>query len=91
METISLVRVHTKEVGTRRYAGITVVLADLHLSCDWMNARQPRLAKRLADSHGAPFQVEPELQARVDRDLNRAGASGTAPLVPALAGDAGEP
>lgn len=69
MERASLVRVHTKEVGSRRYDAITVVVADLHLSCDWVNTRQLRLAKRLADSHGADFQVAPELQGRVDREL----------------------
>lgn len=72
MERASLVRVHTKEVGTRRYDAITVVVADLHLSCDWVNARQLRLAKRLADNHGADFQVAPELQARVQRELGAA-------------------
>ena len=73
MERASLVRVHTKETGMRSYDAITVVVADLHLSCNWVNARQLRLAKRLAESHGAQFQVAPELQGRVDRELGGAG------------------
>jgi hypothetical protein len=75
MEQATLVRVHTKEVGARRFNAITVVLADLHLSCDWTNPRQLRLAKRLADSHGAVFQVDPALQERVDGELHRPSAA----------------
>jgi hypothetical protein len=75
MEQATLVRVHTKEVGTRRFNAITVVLADLHLTCDWTNRRQLRLAKRLAESHGALFQVDPVLRERVDAELQRPSAA----------------
>lgn len=76
MEQVKLVRVHRKQTGGREYDAITVVLGDLHLSCDAVNARQIRLAKHLADSHAAAFMVDPLLQAQVDRALQADGAHG---------------
>jgi hypothetical protein len=88
MEQVKAVRVQRTQTGTREYNAITVVLADLHLSCDVVNARQLRLAKHLADSHGAAFMVDPLLQAQVYQALQADGAHGARAQVSAgAAGD----
>ena len=88
MEQVKAVRVQRTQTGTREYNAITVVLADLHLSCDVVNARQLRLAKHLAASHGAAFMVDPLLQAQVDRALQTDCAPGTdAQVTAGAAGD----
>ena len=47
------VKVQRVATTAREYDAITVVIGDLHLRCDAVDARTIRLAKRLADEHGA--------------------------------------
>jgi hypothetical protein len=65
MERVLKVRIHRAANTARTYDAITVYVADLQLSCDLVNDRQIRLARRLATSHGAALQVAPELEERV--------------------------
>ncbi len=69
VEIVRAVRVGRLTTTLRSYDAITVVLGDLHLHCDATDDRKLRLAKRLADSHGAPFIVTQELQGRVTAAL----------------------
>jgi len=47
------------------YDAIKVVIGDLHMSCDAIDDRSIRLAKRLADSHGATFFYDDATAERV--------------------------
>ena len=61
MEQIKRVKVCMRSTTTRTYPAITVVIGDLHLSCDVRGSRDIRLAKRLADESGAPYSCEREV------------------------------
>jgi len=61
MEQIKSVLIHTASTTTREYDAIRFVIADLHLSCDLVSDRQIRIAKKLAEQHGATFTVSGEI------------------------------
>ena len=64
------VRVHRAATSAREYDAITVCIGDLHLSCDAVNDRAIRLAKRLADAHEAAFVYDDATAARVHAALS---------------------
>lgn len=64
------VRIHRGDQPGDTYPRLTVVIADLHLHASVVTDRQIRLAKLLAQDHGADFIVHPDLQARVDEALS---------------------
>lgn len=63
-ETARRVKVHRVCAGGREYDAISVVIGDLHLSCDVRCGRDIRLAKRLAADHGAAYWCDPEIEDR---------------------------
>lgn len=58
---ITSVKVHLRATTSREYFAITVVIGDLHLSCDVTCSRDIKLAKRLAEENGAPYSCDPEV------------------------------
>ncbi len=63
------VKVHRVETAVRKYDAVTVVIGDLHLRCDAVDARTIRLARRLADEHGASFMFDDATAHRVREAL----------------------
>ena len=59
------VKVHRVATSSREYDAITVVIGDLHLRCDAVDDRIIRLARKLADAHGAVFMCDDENADRV--------------------------
>ena len=59
------VKVQRVATVAREYDAITVVIGDLHLRCDAVDARTIRQAKRLADEHGAAFMYDDATADRV--------------------------
>lgn len=59
------VKVQRVTTTAREYDAITVSIGDLHLRCDATDSRTIRLARRLADSHGATFLYDDATAARV--------------------------
>lgn len=59
------VKVQRVATAAREYDAITVVIGDLHLRCDAVDARSIRLARRLADEHGATFMFDEATASRV--------------------------
>lgn len=62
---ITLVKVNRRSTTVREYDAITVVIGDLHLSCDVSGSRDIRLAKRLADEAGCPYSCDPAVWERL--------------------------
>jgi hypothetical protein len=62
---VTSVKVHRRATTTREYDAITVVIGDLHLSCDVRGSRDIRMAKRLADEAGCPYSCEPAVWERM--------------------------
>ena len=63
------IHIHRAESRHTEYDEMTVVIADLYLYATISDDRQIRLAKRLADEHGAAFVVSEPLKARVKQAL----------------------
>lgn len=63
------VRIHRRQVGEREYDAITVLIADLNLSCDLVCDRQIRLAHELAIQHQATFMYDDANAERVKTAL----------------------
>ena len=59
------VKVQRVATAAREYDAITVVIGDLHLRCDAHDDRSIRLARRLADDHGATFMYDDATADRV--------------------------
>lgn len=59
------VKIQRRATTAREYDAVTVIIGDLHLSCDLTNDREIRLAKKLADDHQAAFMFDDENSARV--------------------------
>lgn len=55
---VTNVRIRRRQVGNREFDSITISLCDLHLSCDLMDDRQIKNARKLADEHGAWFEYD---------------------------------
>lgn len=51
--------------ANRAYDSIRITLAGMHYACDFVADRDVRLAKHLAESHGAEFIVDPRVADRV--------------------------
>lgn len=64
------VKVQRVATAAREYDAITVVIGDLHLRCDAHDDRSIRLARRLADDHGAAFMYDNATAERVRDALN---------------------
>ena len=64
------VTVQRVATSAREYDAVTVVIGDLHLRCDAVDDRTIRLARRLADEHGATFMYD---EATADRVRNALG------------------
>lgn len=66
-----VVQVKIQRVATaaREYDAITVLMGDLHLRCDAVDARSIRLARRIADDHGAAFLFDDATAPRVREAL----------------------
>ena len=66
------IQVTIKRVQTtaREYDAITVVIGGLHLRCDAVDDRTIRLARILADAHGASFTCDEATVARVESALS---------------------
>ena len=71
------VRVERRVTAVREYDAITVVIGDLHLSCDLMCDRQIKLAKKLADDHQAAFLFDDANAERVRAALGMTGMDNT--------------
>lgn len=65
MDTAKAVSIRREQSARGYYDCINVVIGDLHLRCDVNCDRDIRMAKRLADDHGATFAYAPELAQRV--------------------------
>lgn len=63
------VKVHRVATASREYDAITVCIGDLHLRCDAVDDRSIRLARRLADAHGAYFMYDDATALRVQAAL----------------------
>jgi hypothetical protein len=73
------VRIHGVQTSVHTYDAITVVIADLHLHADLVSDQQIGLAKSLAESHGASFEVSEDLKLRVEVALRQStGKAGPA-------------
>ena len=59
------VKVHRVATSAREYDAVTVVIGDLHLRCDAVDDRTIRLARRLAEDHGAAFMYDAATADRV--------------------------
>ncbi len=59
------VKVQRVATTAREYDAITVVIGDLHLRCDAVDDRAIRLARNLADAHGATFMYDDATAPRV--------------------------
>lgn len=68
-EPVTAIRIHRKQVGERTFDAITVILSDLHLSCDAVNDRHIRCAACLATASGVALHVSSELKERVGQAL----------------------
>ena len=66
------VKVQRVATAAREYDAITVVIGDLHLRCDAIDARSIRLARNLADDHGATFMFDEATAPRVREALGLA-------------------
>ena len=64
MMQVTRVLVHSVATTSREYDAISVVIGDLHLRCDVRGARDIKLAKRLADDHGAIYDCDPGVLSR---------------------------
>lgn len=80
LETAMAIRIHRAATSSREYDCITVVISDLHLSCDLVSERQIRLADGLARSHGLELRVDPELRERVEVALTKNHGATTRPV-----------
>lgn len=69
LERIVGIRIRTVATTTREYKAIQIFIGGAYYSKDWVSDSDVRLAKRLADNHGAPFQVSPELSEGVSMAL----------------------
>ena len=67
------VRIQRRATASREYDAITVVIGDLHLRCDAVDDRSIRLARRLADAHGATFMYDDATAERVRSALQDHG------------------
>jgi len=65
MEAAKAVTIRREQAARGVFDCIRVSIGDLHLRCDVNCDRDIRLAKRLADDHGATFQYTPEVAPRV--------------------------
>jgi hypothetical protein len=65
MDAVKAVSVRREQSTRGHYDCIKVVIGDLHLRCDVTCDRDIKLAKRLADDHGAAFTYSPEVASRV--------------------------
>lgn len=54
---------------SREYDAVTVFIGDLQLRCDVVDDRTIKLAKRLADDHGAFFYYDDENAQQVRRAI----------------------
>ena len=66
---VTSIRLVERSTMARTYDAIELVIGDLHVRCDLVCDRDIRLARRIADSHGAHWYVAPHLQERVARAL----------------------
>lgn len=73
MDAVKAVSVRREQSARGHYDCIKVVIGDLHLRCDVTCDRDIRLAKRLADDHGAPFNYDVGTQDRVMAALGDSG------------------
>lgn len=71
---VTSVRIRRRQVGNREFDSITISLCDLHLSCDLMDDRQIKNARKLADEHGAWFEYD---EANAERVRSVLGISAT--------------
>lgn len=65
LERITGIRICTAATTAREYRSIRIFIGGAWYSQDWVSDRDVRLAKKLADNHGVPFQVSPELSEQV--------------------------
>ena len=70
MDTAKAVSVRREQASRGFYDCIKVVIGDLHLRCDVTSDRDIRLAKRLADDHGAAFEFDDHTRERVRAALD---------------------
>jgi hypothetical protein len=54
----TFVKISRRQVGQREFDCITVNIGDLHLRCDLVCDRDIRLARELANQHGAWFMFD---------------------------------
>lgn len=66
---VNFVKIKRKQLGDRVFDAITICICDLHFSCDLMDDRQIKLARRLADDQGAWFAYDDHNAERVRRVL----------------------
>lgn len=57
MKRITKIEIRKNSTQSREYLAINLVIADLHMSCDLVDARQIILAKRLAESSGIDLLI----------------------------------
>lgn len=62
MDRVQEVRIYREHTPQGGYDRIKVVIGDLHLRCDVTNGRDARMARRLAESHGAQFFAGAQLE-----------------------------
>ena len=75
------VKIGRRQTGAREYDAITVCIGDLHLRCDLVCDRDIRLARELANQHGAWFMFDDANAERVKAAL--AGSHAADRLIPA--------
>lgn len=70
-ERVTRVRVTHMQNAVRSYDSIRITLAGMHYACDFVSGRDARLARHLAENHGADFDVDPCVADRVSAAMTR--------------------
>lgn len=63
------IRITRRQVGERTFDSIRIVINDIHLSCDLVDDRQIRSARKIADEDGCWFEYDEHNAERVRNAL----------------------